>query len=631
MKDWLESVYADGTKYFVSNPLPSLGEAVNLKIRMAEDAPIEHVICRYLWNGAEQLLEMQKVGVTDGLAYYAAEVKIMEPVFSYQFYLVTKNQIFYYTQKEITTYIPDHVYDFKILAGYQQPDWVKGAVFYQIFPDRFCCGNPKNTVKDGEYSFNGYETMQIKEWNTPAPTYEQGHCLDFYGGDLDGIRQKIPYLKQLGVTAVYLNPIFYAATVHRYDCLDYFSVDPHLGGDEALAKLTEALHEEGIKVILDVSINHTGTANRWFNKEGLFFDKSQGAYLNPNAKEREYYFFYEDNSYKAWFDVETLPTLNYTSKELRHILYEGEESLLKKWLKPPYSIDGWRFDVADVMARNNEIQLQHEVWPAIRESIKEVNNKAYILAEDWGDCSEFLQGKEWDSPMNYFGCGRPIRQFVGEVDLFHQRNEILNHISYKMTAEDLKNRIVEHFSKIPYTVAQVQFNLLDSHDVPRLHNNKNISKENYKGAVMMLFTLLGAANIYYGDEVEIDGRLEDTEGCRYPMPWNDAMKEKEIFVLYQTLAKLKGNKKAFMEGGMKILYAKNYVFSFARFAEREVFITVCSTNDEMQIIELPIAYLGKKTTNVTEDILGTPLTYEVREGNMYLQVPANQSYVFELK
>ena len=466
MKDWLESVYADGTKYFVSNPLPSLGEAVNLKIRMAEDAPIEHVICRYLWNGAEQLLEMQKVGVTDGLAYYAAEVKIMEPVFSYQFYLVTKNQIFYYTQKEITTYIPDHVYDFKILAEYQQPDWVKGAVFYQIFPDRFCCGNPKNTVKDGEYSFNGYETMQIKEWNTPAPTYEQGHCLDFYGGDLDGIRQKIPYLKQLGVTAVYLNPIFYAATVHRYDCLDYFSVDPHLGGDEALAKLTEALHEEGIKVILDVSINHTGTANRWFNKEGLFFDKSQGAYLNPNAKEREYYFFYEDNSYKAWFDV------------------------------------------ADVMARNNEIQLQHEVWPAIRESIKEVNNKAYILAEDWGDCSEFLQGKEWDSPMNYFGCGRPIRQFVGEVDLFHQRNEILNHISYKMTAEDLKNRIVEHFSKIPYTVAQVQFNLLDSHDVPRLHNNKNISKENYKGAVMMLFTLLGAANIYYGDEVEIDGRLE---------------------------------------------------------------------------------------------------------------------------
>ena len=142
-----------------------------------------------------------------------------------------------------------------------------------------------------------------------------------------------------------------------------------------------------MKLILDVSINHTGIANKWFNRDGTFFPKNQGAYNNPDSEERSYYFFKEDNSYKAWWDVATLPTLNYTSQKLRNRLYRDSDSLVKKWLKPPYSIDGWRFDVADVMARNDEIQLHHEVWPEINASIKEENPQAYVLAEDWTDCS----------------------------------------------------------------------------------------------------------------------------------------------------------------------------------------------------------------------------------------------------
>lgn len=388
-----------------------------------------------------------------------------------------------------------------------------------------------------------------------------------------------------------------------------------------------------MKIILDISINHTGTANKWFNKEGLFFDKTIGAYNNKDSKEREYYFFEEDsNQYKAWFDVETLPTLNYTSQELREIVYKRADSVLKKWLKPPYNIDGWRFDVADVMARNGDIQLQHEIWPEIRKSIKEENPNAYILAEDWGDCVEYLKGDEWDSPMNYFGCARPIRQFLGEIDLFHARREELRGVKYKLTAKDLSNRIMEHLGKLPYVIQENQFNLLNSHDIHRLHYNKEINKDEYRGAVIMLFTLIGATNIYYGDEVGIDGRTTDTEGFRYPMPWAEEFEKESSYQLYQKLAYIKRENKAFTEGGFKIISDNDYVISYARFTSDQVWIVVCSTDDCIRQIEIPLRAFGKQRYTNKEDALGMELDYEmaVDDQSMVLNVMPHTSYIFML-
>ena len=630
MEQWLNSIYTDGTKYFVSNPLPKKGEEVTISIRMLEDSPAIAVLLRTKLNGIEQLITMEKYKVKNKLAYYKASVKVYEDVLQYHFYIATENMIYYYNQKEITTYIPDETYDFKILVDYNQPSWVKKSVFYQIFPDRFCNGNKELDVKSGEYSFDGHKTIHVDNWDTVPASYEESFCLDFYGGDLEGIEKKIPYLKKLGVNALYLNPIFYAATVHKYDCLDYFKVDPHLGGDEALANLSKALHENDMKLILDVSINHTGTANKWFNKEGLFFDKSVGAYNNKDAKERKYYFFKDNNEYKSWFNVETLPTLNYTSEDLRNIIYKSEDSLVKKWLKPPYNIDGWRFDVADVMARNNELQLHHEVWPGIRKSIKETNKDAYILAEHWGDCAEFLKGDEWDSPMNYFGCTRPIREFLGETDLLNQRNKTLRNIKYKMTAKDLSNRIMEHLSKLPTVIQENQFNLLDSHDIPRLHNNKEINFEEYRGAVIMLFTLIGCTNIYYGDEVGLDGRTNDMEGCRYPMNWHADLDSSVYYNLYHKLAHIKKNNKAFTEGGFKIISNDDYVFSYARFTEDSLWIMIVSTDEEEREIEIPINIFGKEVFNKKEDEFGRKLNYRLEDGKIILKVEPHNGYIFEV-
>ncbi len=628
MEQWLESVHSDGTEEFVSDLSPKLFDTVQIRIRMYEDAPVRHVLLRTVPNGEDRYDEMHIVKTERGLKYYEVSLCITENRMPYQFYLLCEDRVYFYTQNGITTYVPDNTYDFVLLADYVQPAWVKDAVFYQIFPDRFCNGDPSNDVRDGEYSRDGHPAMKMKNWDDPCLTYQEGYCLDFYGGDLQGITQNIPYLKELGVTAIYLNPIFTAPSAHKYDCLDYFHVDPHFGGDEALAELSAALHENGMKLILDISVNHTGIDHKWFNKDGIWFDKSQGAYNNPDAPERAYYFFGEDDSYLGWLGVPTLPTLNYTSEALREIIYREENSVLKKWLKPPYSIDGWRFDVANILGRKDELQLSHELWPQIRKSVRDVNPQAYILAEEWNDCAAYLQGNEWDAPMNYFGCGRAIRQFLGEPDLFMGRHPLMRNIPYKMTAEDLKCRVMEHLAKMPYALQQNQFNLFDSHDCSRLHNNPKVHPDEYRGAVIFQYLLPGAASIYYGDEAGADGVLGTNEGCRYTMPWGKDFKCSEAYKLNRTMAKLKTAHKALRSGSMQFLYAQGQIVAIARFSGDEVFVGLLSTDDKDVKIRLPLGAVGAKAPK--REIFGKELEYtQLDDRSIELTVKAHQAYFME--
>lgn len=632
MNQWLESVYSDGSKYFVSNPQPNFGETVRIKLRMYEDAPVKHVYLRSVPNGADTVTEAYRAYTAHGFSYYEAELKMTEMRMQYHFYLVCEDVIYFYNQKEITTYIPEQTYDFVLLANYRQPSWVKNSVFYQIFPERFCNGNPDNDVQTGEYDYRGNRPKKMSWEDRPLPYYE-GFCMDFFGGDLQGIKEKIPYMKELGVTAVYLNPIFQAPSIHKYDCVDYFHVDPHFGGDEALAELSAALHENGMKLILDISINHTGVEHRWFNKDGVFFEKETGSYHNRNAKEREYYFYNNDayNSYHVWAGFDTLPTLNYTSETLRQIIYKDQDSVLRKWLKQPYMIDGWRFDVADVFARKDEIQLAHEIWPQIRTSIREENPDAYILAEDWTDCTQYQQGSEWDSPMNYFGCARVLRSFLGIPDFFMMRYEPLRNVRYKMKAEDVKARVMQYLAKLPFVFWQNQFNLIDSHDVPRVHNYPYVHPEEYRGAVILQFMLIGTPSVYYGDEVGIDGGIEGDDGYRYPMPWSQIPgRQPERFAFYQKLMKLKQQTEALKEGGMKFLYAKDQIISLARFDEQEAYIAMMSTSDQDQWITLPVGAIGVDAEQFlhAEELFGYWPTMEVtKTKEIRMKVKAHEAYL----
>ena len=630
---WLESIYSDGSCYFVSNPTPKTGEKIKIALQMMKNDSVKAVFLLAKFNGCERTLKMDLKSEENSVFRFETEVQVFEKEFRYIFIIASKTEIYYYNQAGLTSYVPSEAHIFRILVNYVQPEWVKNAVFYQIFPERFCNGNPENDVKDGEYIFDGFPCKKVKDWDSVPEPYSKAHCLDFYGGDLEGIRQKIPYLKKLGVTALYLNPIFYAATVHKYDCLDYFSVDPHFGGDKALSDLTDELHKNGIRIILDVSINHTGIANKWFNRDGTFFPISEGAFNNPSSTEREFYFFGKDNSYKGWFDVQTLPTLNYTSEKLRGVIYKNPDSLVKKWLKPPFSTDGWRFDVADTMARNNEIQLHHEIWPEIRKSIKEEKSDAFILAEDWSDCTEFLNGDEWDSQMNYYASSRAIREFYGQHDIFVSREKLLQGVDYKSTAKDLSKRISLFYARLPFVMTQIQFNLLDSHDVPRFHNDNKISKDMLKGALIMLFTLPGSASIYYGDEAEISGTVDSMEGARYPMPWSKNIEETFSYKLYSSLSHLKTEYDSFKNGGFKILWDEGFVFAFARFTPSELFISVCSNSEKIEKIELPLAIFGESFAldkKIDYDFLNESVSCSVKDGKLFLSVPAQKSFLIKI-
>lgn len=599
MEKWLESVYSDGSPQFVVPPLPKMKERVSIRLQVYNDAKVRHIFLRTVPNGAECLTEMHPLKETNGLTIYEASIEMTEPRMNYQFHLVTEDTIYYYTQNGITTYIPDHTYDFVLLADYVQPEWVKSQVFYQIFPERFC---------------NGTDQWPME--------YDDEHKLDFYGGTLDGIREKIPYLKDLGVTAVYLNPIFEAPSTHKYDCSDYTKVDAGFGGDEALARLSKALHENGMKLVLDISINHTGTQGPWFQK----------ALHDKNSMERGFYFFEADSDeYKGWAGYKSLPVLDYRNEELRNRIYRDKHSVLRKWLQPPYSIDGWRFDVADVFARNDEIQLNRPLWREIRTAIREENPQAYILAEDWGDCGTYMQGDEWDAPMNYFGFGRIIRQYLGAGDLFGMRNEIIRNVPYRMTAEDVEARVRQHLAKIPFVFWQNQFNLFDSHDVSRLHH-ENVDWESYRGAVIFQFMMIGTPSVYYGDELEIEGWTENDGGFRAPMPWNrvnENLHETPFYHLYQTLSHRKCEYSSLCEGSMKFLCAEKQVIALARFDETQAHVMVMNHNDTEITMTIPFGAIGlTKECGLEEVFSEEPKCQWSDERNLTITIPAHKTYLF---
>lgn len=628
--DWKGSVYSDGSKYFASNPNPLPGETVTIKLRVFKDSPVKTVILRCVINGGPVCIPMERCedGGKGIFAYYRCELKMSQHEINYHFVIGTGDRVYYYNQLEITDYPPVEEYDFRIIAGFESPEWVKKAVFYQIFPDRFYNGDPGNDVRDNEYTFDGYPAVK-RNWDEKPGEFAESGCMDFFGGDLDGIRKKIPYLRELNVNALYLTPIFRAATHHKYDCADYFNVDPHFGGNKSFQELVGELHKNDIKIIIDVSINHTGTEHKWFNRDGLFFPKELGAYNNPDSEEREYYYFDDNNRYHSWFGVKTLPTLNYGSGKLRDVIYRSDNSVVKKWLKPPYSIDGWRFDVGFCMARMDKCQMHHEVWTGIRKSVKETNPRAYIMAEHWTDNREFLRGDEWDASMNYFGFGIPVRLFAGETEEYVRRLGDGGFTSPRCTAETLAKMFMQHLARLSYQVSSIQYNLYDSHDISRLHNYDYIHFESRRGVIIMQFTFPGSPGIYYGDEISIDGHVRSAEGCRYPMEWNENLHDKGIAHLHKTLGCLKQEEEALRDGGFKILYAKDYVISYARFTGEKAYVVVWSQEENPTNVDIPVIYIGAAGSTKIREVFGRAGDARINNGMLNLKLKPYECVLLE--
>jgi neopullulanase len=440
----------------------------------------------------------------------------------------------------------------------QTPEWVKHAVFYQIYPDRFC--------KSDKMVHPPH--LKFKAWGSPPE--EQG----YQGGDLYGVIEKLDYLKDLGITALYLNPIFSSASNHRYHTYDYYQVDPLLGGNEALRALLDAAHERDMKVMLDGVFNHASRGFWQFHH--ILENGGDSPYIDWFTVHDYPLRPYPENgdlpiNYDAWWNLPALPKFNYDNPDVQEFFL----GVAKHWVD--FGIDGWRMDVA------SEIE-DHDFWRKFRTTVRESNPETYILAEIWDAAQPWLQGDQFDATMNYIFawatmsfCGaNTIRQ---DYDRDYMTFVPLDAPTFAQTFDEM-------FALYDWGINQVQFNLLDSHDTARALWILGEDESALRLCAFMQMTMPGAPCIYYGTEIGMSS--PDDPCCRAAFPWHEPETwNADLRSYYQAVIQLRHENPVLRTGNYEAWYAKDQVFGFKRQLGDVHAIVFINTGDEDASISLP--------------------------------------------
>jgi alpha-glucosidase len=560
---YLSSIHHDGSKRYIrASDSLHVGDEVTIRLRTAPDAPIERILLRTCPDGEQAFAEMHpEEAKSDACRWWQVSIRLNMPVTGYRFLLFTQDGAWWYNGSGPHRHVPTDAEDFRLLTDYSAPAWVRDSVFYQIFPDRFADGDPSSNVRNGELNAYGLDSI-ARKWGEPQSNWPEA-MVEFYGGDLQGVEQKLDYLADLGVNAIYLNPIFTAFSNHRYDVADYYNVDPHLGGNAALIALRQATAKRGMRFILDIVPNHCGVAHPWF----------QDALKDADAPTAEYFTFHKHpEEYECWLGVKNLPKLNYRSPALREAIYAGPNAVFRHWLREPYSIDGWRVDVANMLARHDADQLESEVWFDIRQAVKQENPQAYLLGENFFDGSRQLQGDNLDATMNYAGFTHPLWYWLNRFEVFQHGEPHHVKTNTPWPTQALVETWQASRAAIPWTIARQQFNLLGSHDTPRALSLVDGDEARIRLAVAFLLTHVGVPCIYYGDEIGMSGK--DNLEARDCMIWDSSKWNTELRNFYQTLIKLRRTSPALLDGGFQVLAAEENVLVYLRDSDEEKIIVI---------------------------------------------------------
>ncbi len=586
---WSQSVHHDGSPYYVSFDPAGSHATLRLRLRVSKMAPITKLFVRTIPDGEQHYAPMEVVASDAQCDWWQAEIRLHMLRTNYRFFFNTSEGNWSFTANGMVQYTPTDATDFKFLYQYHAPSWVQGSVFYQIFPERFADGDSSNNVKSDEYSCYGTPVVAHAwgEWPTPTGAVGNAH---FFGGDLQGIVQHMDYLTNLGVSALYLTPIFTSPSNHKYDAQNYLEVDPHFGGEQALIALREALDERGMRLMLDIVPNHCSSMHAWFLE----------AQKDSEAATHDYFTFGKTSAiYESWLGVSSLPKLNYHSERLRQEMYAGEDAIMRHWLRPPYRIDGWRIDVANMLARQGESQLEHKIGRGIRRAVKSESPSMYLIGEHFFDGSPQLQGDELDATMNYRGFSLPLLQWlVGYIDDLSLNRP--RETWPLLPTEALMAQWKVFLSAIPWQIAIQQFNLLGSHDTARLQTVLDGDEALIQVAVTLLFTYPGVPSVYYGDEIGIEGgRDPDNRRC---MSWNPQTWNMTRRTLYQRLIHERRIAPALREGGFQALYAAGETLAFLRESPGERLLVVARRKDD-GLKALPIQQTGLADGTHVQEVL----------------------------
>ena len=623
------ALFCDGTEGYVYPPEPKESELVTFRFRTAKD-DVDRV---GLVTSADTYV-MEKECTQGEFDYYTFETRLGEEPFRYCFEVQSGTEKYYYGRCGISREILEY-YNFVVVPGFSTPDWAKGAVMYQIFTDRFYNGDKSNDVETNEYYYIGDYSQRVTNWDKyPANMGVR----EFYGGDLQGVMDKLDYLQDLGVEVVYFNPLFVSPSNHKYDIQDYDYIDPHYGkivddggevlpngvtdnsqatkykkrttglknleaSNESFIKLVEELHRRGMKVILDGVFNHCGSFNKWMDRERIYEgeeDYEPGAYVSADSPYRSYFRFFKEGpenwpyngNYDGWWGHDTLPKLNYEDsvKLENYILYIG-----RKWVSPPYNVDGWRLDVAADLGRSNE--YNHDFWKKFRTAVKDANPNALILAEHYGDPSDWLKGDEWDTVMNYDAFMEPITWFLTGMEKHSDeaREELLGNI------DNFIGSMAHHMSNMLTPSLQVAMNELSNHDHSRFLTRTNhmvgrvehlgpeaaneyVNKAVMREAVVMQMTWVGAPTIYYGDEAGVCGFTDPDNRRTYP--WG--REDHELIAFHKEAIRIHKEHLALRTGSLKILGGEENVLSYARFKGNDRIIIVINNRSERTEVKVPV-------------------------------------------
>jgi len=576
----------DGSPLYVDDATPHLGQAVAVRLRVPVGyGPLAAVVVRANPDQEPKWFEARRLGSADGWDWWQAQLVVGSPRQGYRWMLRHEDgRVEWLNQAGLSSIETLDAQDFALVAGDDAPPrWMPGAVMYQIFPDRFA----RSAAVDGREL---PDWAIAASWDDPVDARLPARVQQLYGGDLDGIVERLDHLSELGVDVLYLTPVFPAASNHRYDASSFGEVDELLGGDAAYIRLVEAAHARGMRVIGDLTTNHSGDRHEWF----------RAALGHPEAPESSFYYFLDaqNEHYVAWLDVPSLPKFDWSSPELRRRFIEGPDSVVGRWLRPPFSLDGWRIDVANMTGRMGEVDLNAEVRQTIRRTMREINPDTILLAEITNDASADLQGDAWHGAMTYPSFTRPLWCWLGETDgtprplaeggetsepwFFGQPVGSIPRYS----ARDVADAVVRFTAGIPWRVRLGNMLPLDTHDTGRFAQHARPGA--IPLAVGLSMTLPGLPTVFAGDEFGLPGY--DGEDSRTPIPWG-RMGEPEIaerIALYRELIALRRTHPALQTGGLRWLHADDESLVFVRETAGESLLVVAA----MDGVDVTLAGVG---------------------------------------
>jgi cyclomaltodextrinase / maltogenic alpha-amylase / neopullulanase len=442
----------------------------------------------------------------------------------------------------------------------ETPGWARDAIFYQIFPDRFA--SSERVAKPSN----------LEPWDSPPTPY------GFKGGDLLGVVEHLDYLEDLGINALYFNPIFQSAANHRYHTHDYYQVDPILGGNAALRTLLDEAHRRGMRVMLDGVFNHASRGFFQFNhivENGPASPYVDWFYVKQFPL-RPYFAPKGQQGYLAWWDLPALPKLKVETPAVREFLWD----VSTYWMD--FGIDGWRLDV---MAEIDD----DEFWREFRRRVKAVDPDAYIVGEIWHDARRWLMGDQCDAVMNYLLARACLGFFVGENLLQAEVARSGYHHIDTVGAEEFASTVEVILDLYPRPITEVQFNLLGSHDTPRFKTLARGDDSAYRLSTLFQMTVPGAPSIYYGDEIGMEGGHDP--GCRAGFPWDERLWDHELRDYVKSCIGLRRAYPALRRGDFSRLFHGQGVVAFSRRLGDELLVVLMNSKRQPVTLDVPVAGL----------------------------------------